>query len=1470
MPLENSLNVSPYFDDYDAAKEYYKVLFKPGVSVQTRELNQLQTILQNQIEKFGDNIFKSGTILSGINFSYLPNYSFVKILDVETNGEPSLPSSYVDYFVKSDLNLTARVVNYVDGLESKTPDLKTLYLQYTNSSDKDTANSNTSYTTFSPGQNITVFSKDYPIFKIVVNNGGLGFSNSDSVVVLSSIVVTGNTVAFSNGETLTSSAPGSPKVTIASINTTAISNTTIIQIKPRTVDLTNNSVNSVSWSLLAGYNVSGNTSGATANLVSFIGSGATGIITTDTQGIVQTVTLNNQGSNYTFLPTVTIKTSNTTATVGSIDLTPRNYKTVITVANAATNSIGTGYAFGISGGVIYQKGFFLKVDPQVAIVSKYNINPNNVAVGLITDENLITPFIDETLYDNASNTTNFAAPGADRLQLQPVLTVVSNASSLGSNANFLTLVEWKDGQPFKENKTTVYSNIGDEMARRTKESQGNFVINPFEVGTRELSTANLTNFEVVVDPGTAYVEGYRVASQYNTVLTAAKANTTTTVNNKSITISYGNYVYVNNLAGLFNFKAGDTVSLRDTAKTYISTATIGSNSNITPAGSEIGTARMRSLVVDSGNPGTSTCVYRLYLFDIKMNAGQSFRSVRSVYFDSVTDGIADIVLVYDATTASYIAEIQDNTKDKMLFPVGATAVKSVSNVTYQYRTSSDSTLQLTSSGTLQIGPLGAGLTFPYSDGVLSSTQERDFIVFPLANTQAAANSGGSITVTNNSNVVSGTSTTFASDYKVGDFVKFANSTASIVRQISYITNNTSMGLTTNATASFTANGILFYPALYPLSLESRGDRTITISGSSKTATIDISKILSATVNAVATFNVSKIGATPVVKTINRDLFVKIHTSNNVAGSNGPWYLGVPGAVRLKKVYLGSNTTVNTSSTDVTKYFFINAGDDENAYRSSQLVLANKAGLTLTANQFIMVQYDAFTTGGAEGFFTVDSYNINDTANLASSSSTINTLEIPETITKTGTYYDLRDVFDFRPYGNNTSILTTSYNSASINPSNTFSLSGDDQFFPVPDSTVSYSVEYYLPRIDTVAVDTASTFSYIQGSSSLTPKTPKIRDDLLSLASVYVPPYPCLPRQLNSLTSAFADKQIGNDKGPISTRVSSFRIKTDSFVYQPKRYTMADIGKIVDRISSIEYQISLGQVEMSTAGLSIPSAITPTTSRFNSGFFVDTFDDFSRSATTSREFSASIDTFRSELQPLKRQLNFECYFDRTDPTTANNIVGSTLMLPYQETVFIDQTIKSDVLGVDGHAIQFVGNMSCEPASFSLLAQVETILDPPIITVTVPGAPTYVYVDPPAPSNDTGGGGGGGGHFLPFLFGNSRVICTHFYRKGMLDKDIWRADIEFTYKHISPTTIKGYHFWAIPYVRLMRKSSLAEKVMYPLAKWRAEEIAYQMGVAKKGNIKGKILRAIGEPICFVIGLFVGDQNWKNLWTKKQTVI
>ena len=93
MPLENSLGSSPYFDDYDQTKEFYRVLFKPGVAVQTRELNQLQSVLQNQIERFGDHVFKSGTIVSGVNFSYMPTDRKSTRLNSSHSQQSRMPSS---------------------------------------------------------------------------------------------------------------------------------------------------------------------------------------------------------------------------------------------------------------------------------------------------------------------------------------------------------------------------------------------------------------------------------------------------------------------------------------------------------------------------------------------------------------------------------------------------------------------------------------------------------------------------------------------------------------------------------------------------------------------------------------------------------------------------------------------------------------------------------------------------------------------------------------------------------------------------------------------------------------------------------------------------------------------------------------------------------------------------------------------------------------------------------------------------------------------------------------------------------------------------------------------------------------------------------------------------------------------------------------------------------------------------------
>ena len=65
MAINTNFNVDPYYDDFDNGKNYHRILFKPGYAVQARELTQQQTILQDQINKFGDYIFQSGSVVTG-------------------------------------------------------------------------------------------------------------------------------------------------------------------------------------------------------------------------------------------------------------------------------------------------------------------------------------------------------------------------------------------------------------------------------------------------------------------------------------------------------------------------------------------------------------------------------------------------------------------------------------------------------------------------------------------------------------------------------------------------------------------------------------------------------------------------------------------------------------------------------------------------------------------------------------------------------------------------------------------------------------------------------------------------------------------------------------------------------------------------------------------------------------------------------------------------------------------------------------------------------------------------------------------------------------------------------------------------------------------------------------------------------------------------------------------------------------
>lgn len=1239
MPIQTDLNVSPYFDDYTANNDYYRILFRPGVAVQVRELNQLQSILQNQIERFGDNVFKRGTIIDGCNFNIIPYYPYAKILDLQIDGQPVTPALYNNLYAKNSSNLVATVVNYQTGFESRDPDLNTLYFNYINSGDSKTE------TSYAAGQILTLYDSNNVVYSVNIVAGSSGFSNSDTVHIVSAIAIQNSTggLTFANGgftvgQKITQATTGSTAV-IVGVDTTSNTEVAILKIKPESIDLANTAASSSKWSFSDGFTITSNTTSSTANVIATIGAGATAGIVTDGSGVVASVPVTSRGSGYYVSPQVVIQSA--TGQLGALNLTAQNYLAQVTVASTA-NSVGNGYAFGISDGVIYQKGHFLRVDPQVVVVEKYNQLPDNKAVGFDTIETIVNSNIDPTLLDNTTGTLNSQAPGANRLKLTPQLTVLSSANA-EANSEFFTIIEFAEGRPFKQNRKTQYNAIGDEIALRSYEQSGNFVIDKFNVNTKS-PNANSTqssveieanNFNLVVDRGHGYINGKRVITQTTFEDTIPKSTTSQVISNTYINVNYGNYVLVNELAGNFFFPAGTQISLRDAAGQYLTNNRTRVTSNtaaaIAASGAEIGKARVRSLVYEAGTPGTPDAVYRLYLFDIEMNAGKAFKDVKSVYLDTTNiDGIADIYLTYDATSNTNVAQIQQQGYSSLIMPSGIVATKAVNNFTYEYRTIAFSGIQANTAGVVEL-TLSGSETFPYT-GSLSANDKEDLVVVPLANTQATTNATGTITTTTTSPNLVGSSTTFLADFTPGDYVLLSDGTNSDVRRVEKVVNNTFMVAEANASfANSTVKAKIFYPHNVPLNLF-RAGRGGNVSVNQQSLKLSFGNSLPSAVNVAVSYTVKVANAQLDQKVVNRDAKVRLNLANNAASNTGPWCLGVPEIIRLKGVYKSTDVaTVNTNSDDVTSHFFIDSNHTEDYLDLGYLYKKPTSTLALTTSDALLVVYDVLTRTG-DGPATISEYPIDDTVQLANASITMHTLEVPEVFGNRDNYYDLRDCIDFRPRVVNTAVVTATLASSNINPvvqtaggkfGNTVDPANNKKF-PVPGSDNFFTAEYYLGRKDRVVVTGNSDIKIIGGTPDLMSqaKFSPAPQDSLTIATLVIPPYPSMPLTLSAEMYQYAETNVINQKAT-GRRRGSYTITVDPTKVQTRGYTMNDIGKLERRIEALEYISQLSAIEDSVKNINIPSSIDPLTNRFKFGFFVDNFTSLSLTDYADPEYNATI-------------------------------------------------------------------------------------------------------------------------------------------------------------------------------------------------------------------------------------------------------
>lgn len=1155
MPIDTNLNQTPFFDDFDESKNYHRILFRPAVPVQARELTQLQTILQNQIERFGDHIFFEGSIIKGCTFTFDREYNFAKILDLTADGLDVNIGEYSNTYVVDVNGLKALVVDTVAGLQSSaTGDYNTLYFKYLNVG-------STGAKTFANNAALTIYARDYSLQGVAVVEGGSGYSNGDIVTFTS-------------------------------------------------------------------------TDG--------VGADAAGHAVTYANGTVKSITLTNRGSDYTIAPTATILySSNGSPTTGAgVSLAPRNYIdqvfTPSTEQAAATGApIGTAFAMSVSDGIVYQKGAFIRVDAQSVLVSKYNTTPNNVVVGFRTIETIANNSIDQTLNDNASGFTNANAPGAFRLKLVPRL-VALDKDVASANTEFFSLVEFESGEPVRQNQKAAYSELNGELARRTFEESGNYVVRKFNVLTED-HQSDSDKLNAVVGSGVGYVDGHRVELFNNVRIPFNKATLTSTVTNATIATNFGSYVLVNEFKGVFDLTTPLKASLRSAAATDVTDTIGGTPSN---PGVEIGSAYVRGVEYVSGVPGTPSAVYKLYLFNIAMDPGQVFDRVRSVSVAGVA--VADVVLEVQATTGSSIAVLKEASFNSGVFDMGVFASRQLTDEEFIFRTDVNSIVELTGSALLQIP---SPHSLPYALGsTLNDTQKSQLIVVATSQSITTAKSG-TVSGTSGTTTLTGSSTLFFTDYSEGDYI----SVESDIRRIVKIVSNTSLQVDTAWSTTHTGQThARAFPANTPIPL-TRNNVTVTMDAvQASRASIDIGENLQATLNINIITNAR---ASNFVrnKTIVKGAYVKIAAADLAAKPNGPWSLGLPDVHKVVGVYKTSNNSVYDTATDVTTSFILDNGQRDAHYGPASIQKTPGSALAIDGTTNLVVKLDVFQAGTSGGYFTVESYPTSNT--VGGTNTSISWAEIPSFTSSQGATYNLRDSLDTRIVASNTVVVTTNLAAANV-VSQSANLAFTNVVLPSPNQLFTADIERFLPRRDLVVIDTTGKVSVVEGVASTNPAEPQAPTGSIVLASMVIPPFPTISSS--------------------NTSVRLPQYTTSVAATQNKRYTMKDIERLDSKITQLQYYSLLSTLEQETKGRVLPSETDGSVERFKNGFFADPLVDYSFVDIADAERRIAIDTTKGIATPTFDQDKFDLKVGSTNNTVHK---GDIALLNYTSRTLISQPVAT---------------------------------------------------------------------------------------------------------------------------------------------------------------------------------------------------
>ena len=347
---------------------------------------------------------------------------------------------------------------------------------------------------------------------------------------------------------------------------------------------------------------------------------------------------------------------------GALSVVSNNNEFKVATESTTAKVVGRASIANIREGVVFIRGFFVKVDEQTIVLEKYSGKPS-FRVGLNVVENLITSSSDTSLLDNSQGTTNENAPGADRLQF--ALTLAKYSLTDTTDTNFVELARVNAGVIELEINRPIYGHIEQALARRTFDANGDFVIRQFTSSFREhlIEGFNRGFYEsfqggdeskvvMQISPGKAYVKGFEVTKDGTSNITLNKARTTESLTNANTPARLGNKLRLSGSYGLPEF--GDSTTMTSYKPIKLLDTAISTPGTIPDT--HIGFARVRCI------DEQSSTLNNLYLFDIKMFTKLSFDGdpgVLSNNFrvgDKVTGSVSGAtgIVAYQNTSSNFV------------------------------------------------------------------------------------------------------------------------------------------------------------------------------------------------------------------------------------------------------------------------------------------------------------------------------------------------------------------------------------------------------------------------------------------------------------------------------------------------------------------------------------------------------------------------------------------------------------------------------------------------------------------------------------------------------------------------------------------------------------------------------------------------------------------------------------------------